>query len=265
MVAVVTGGAGGIGGATAAVLAADGATVVIAGRTASSLEATARRIEPLASDGGGSISWRVCDSMAEAEVEGLVADAEQRWGRLDIAVNVVGGGGRGSVAPVLDGSAAALEETLRVNIVSAFHLIKHAGAAMVRGGGGGSIVAISSMQATEVAPRLAFYCAAKAGLEMLCKVSADELGEHGIRVNLVRPGLTRNGSDTHLSALPTVLDAYMVQQPIARPGEAVDIAHAVRYFAGPESTWTTGVALPVDGGNSLRRFPDLRFHWESQA
>jgi NAD(P)-dependent dehydrogenase (short-subunit alcohol dehydrogenase family) len=257
-VAVVTGGAGGIGGATASVLVGDGAEVIIAGRTASTLEATASRLEPLAKISGGSIAWFVCNSLVESEVEALVARAAETKGQVDIAVNVVGGG-RGT-GPILRGDPAALEDTMRQNITSAFHLIKHAGASMVRGSGG-SIVAVSSMQAQQTAPLLSFYCAAKAGLEMLCKVAADELGEFGVRINVVRPGLTRNGSETHLSAIPEVVDAYLVEQPIARSGESIDIAHAIRYFAGPESGWTTGTGLTVDGGTTLRRFPDLRFHW----
>jgi NAD(P)-dependent dehydrogenase (short-subunit alcohol dehydrogenase family) len=257
-VAVVTGGAGGIGGATASVLVGDGADVIIAGRTESTLAATASRLEPLAKTSGGSIAWFVCNSLVESEVEALVARAAETKGQVDIAVNVVGGG-RGT-GPILRGDPQALEDTMRQNITSAFHLIKHAGASMVRGSGG-SIVAVSSMQAHQTAPLLSFYCAAKAGLEMLCKVAADELGEFGVRINVVRPGLTRNGNETHLSALPEVVDAYLVEQPIARSGEAIDIAHAIRYFAGPESSWTTGTGLTVDGGTTLRRFPDLRFHW----
>jgi NAD(P)-dependent dehydrogenase (short-subunit alcohol dehydrogenase family) len=257
-VAVVTGGAGGIGGATASVLVGDGADVIIAGRTESTLEATASRLEPLAKASGGSIAWFVCNSLVESEVETLVARAAETNGQVDIAINVVGGG-RGT-GPILRGDPQALEDTMRQNITSAFHLIKHAGASMVRGSGG-SIVAVSSMQAHQTAPLLSFYCAAKAGLEMLCKVAADELGEFGVRINVVRPGLTRNGSETHLSAIPEVVDAYLEQQPIARSGEAIDIAHAIRYFAGPESGWTTGTGLTVDGGTTLRRFPDLRFHW----
>ena len=258
-VAVVTGGAGGIGGATASVLVADGADVVIAGRTAATLEATARRLEPQAQASGGSITWSVCDSLIESEVEALVARASEATGRVDIAVNVVGGA-KGT-GPILRGDPSALEWTMRQNITSAFHLIKHAGANMVRGEGG-SIVAVSSMQSIQSAPLLSFYCSAKAGLEMLCKVAADELGEFGVRINVVRPGLTRNGNDNHLSALPEVVDAYLEQQPIRRGGEAIDIAHAIRYFAGPESAWTTGTGLTVDGGTLIRRFPDLRFHWE---
>jgi NAD(P)-dependent dehydrogenase (short-subunit alcohol dehydrogenase family) len=257
--ALVTGGAGGIGSATASVLVDDGAHVLIAGRTESTLRNVGNALQTAANAAGGSVRWAVCDSLDEDQVRTLVSTAAERTGRLDMAVNVVGGG-RGSV-PVLRGSVEALEETLRQNITSAFLLLKHAGGAMVRDGGGGSIVAVSSMQATQTAPLLASYCAAKAGLEMLCQVAADELGGHGVRVNVVRPGLTRNGRPTHLSALPQVVDAYFEQQPIRRAGEAIDIAHAIRYLAGPESSWTTGVALTVDGGTSLRRFPDLRFHW----
>lgn len=261
MVAIVTGGGGGIGGATAEVLAADGAQVVITGRTQRSLEATAERIGPLAAAAGGSIDWTVCDSLAEAEVAAVVAATVERWGRLDIAVNVVGGGAAGGIGPILDCTAEGLEGTMRVNVTSAFHLIKHAAPVMIERGGG-SIVAVSSMQATEVAPRFNLYCAAKAALEMLCKGAADEFGRYGVRVNIVRPGLTRNSNDHHLSEIPDVVAAYMVQQPLQRRGESIDIAHAIRYFAGPESSWTTGTALPVDGGNSLRRFPDLDFHWQ---
>src|SRR5580704_7367421 len=119
LVAVVTGGAGGIGGATASVLVGDGADVTIAGRTASTLEATASRLEPLAKASGGSISWFVCNSLVESEVEALVAKAAEGKGQVDIAVNVVGGG-RGT-GPILRGDPHALEDTKRQNITSAFH------------------------------------------------------------------------------------------------------------------------------------------------
>jgi NAD(P)-dependent dehydrogenase (short-subunit alcohol dehydrogenase family) len=261
LTAVITGGGGGIGSATASVLVGDGAHVLIAGRTESTLRRVGDALEEAAKASGGSIRWAVCDGLDEDQVRNLVSTASEPTGRVDMAVNVVGGG-RG-ILPVLRANVADVEATLRQNITSAFLLIKHAGGAMVRDGGG-SIVAVSSMQATQTAPLLASYCAAKAGLEMLCRVAADELGEHGVRVNVVRPGLTRNGQPTHLSAIAPVVDAYIEQQPIRRPGEAVDIAHAIRYLAGPESSWVTGEALTVDGGTSLRRFPDLRFHWRTR-
>jgi NAD(P)-dependent dehydrogenase (short-subunit alcohol dehydrogenase family) len=257
--AIVTGGAGGIGSATAEAMVRDGADVLISGRTQGKLEAAAARLAPIAAASGGSIEWLVGDALVEDDIAALVAQAEQRRGHVDIAVNVVGSAS--SFGPILRAKPADLEQTMRQNVSSAFHVIKHAGASMVRGGGG-SIVAVSSMQATESAPLMSFYCAAKAGLEMMCRVAADELGQSGVRINMVRPGLTKNGRDGHLSENEAVLDAYYEEQPIRRAGETVDIANAIRFLAGPESDWTTGAVLTVDGGTSLRRFPDLNFHWQ---
>ena len=153
-------------------------------------------------------------------------------------------------------SVETLEDTMRRNITSAYLVMKHAGSLMVRQGGG-SIVAVSSMQGIQPAPMFAAYCAAKAGLEMLVRCAAEELGEHRVRVNAVRPGLTRTDATTGMFADDDVVAAYMEQQPLDREGEAEDIAGAIRYFCGPESSWTTGQCLTVDGGTSLRRFPDL--------
>jgi NAD(P)-dependent dehydrogenase (short-subunit alcohol dehydrogenase family) len=257
--AIVTAGGGAIGSATARLLALDGAHVLISGRTAEKLQRVVDSVAADANAAGGSIDCMAADSLDEEQVRQLVDRAAARTGRLDIAVNVVGGGG-GGMAPVLRYSVDALLDTLKQNIVSAYILLKHAGASMVRGGGG-SFVAVSSMQASESAPLLAAYCASKAGLEMLCKVAADELGEHHVRVNVVRPGLTRTGVATHPSSNEAAQAAYYDQQPLRQAGEPRNIAHAIRYFAGPESEWTTGTSLTVDGGNSLRRFPDLSDFW----
>jgi NAD(P)-dependent dehydrogenase (short-subunit alcohol dehydrogenase family) len=258
--AVITGGGGGIGRATAALLAHDGAHVVIAGRTQSKLTAVADELDPIARAAGGSVRSMVADAGDEDDVRALVARAGERTGQLDLAVAVVGGGGAG---PVLRYSVETIEQTMRNNIVTAFLLLKHAGGAMVRAGGG-SFVAVSSMQAIQSAPNLAAYCAAKAGLEMFCKVAADELGAQGVRVNVVRPGFTRTDATTSMMSNDWVIDAYREQQPIERTGEAEDIAHAIRYFLGPESSWTTGQCLTVDGGTTIRRFPDLSALWQSR-
>jgi NAD(P)-dependent dehydrogenase (short-subunit alcohol dehydrogenase family) len=198
------------------------------------------------------------DALDEDAVIEMTKRAGGSEGRIDMAVAVVGGGA--VPRPVLGQSLASLEQTLMVNIGSTFLILKHAGTMMVAGGGG-SIVAVSSMQATESAPMFGPYCAAKAGLEMLCRVAADELGTAGVRVNMVRPGLVRNGNPGHLSEDAVAIDRYMAEQPIARPGEAMDIGQAIRYLVGPESSWVTGQSITVDGGNSLRRFPDLTEVW----
>ena len=260
MTALVTGGGGGIGSASAALLARDGAQVLISGRTRSSLEEAAARANKLAEGGPGSCRFVVGDALEEDVVVDLVAQASAPTGKIDIAVGVVGGSAA-APAKLLSQTVEAVEGTYRRNVTGTFLLIKHAGGSMAKSGGG-SIVGISSMQATQTAPYLAAYCASKAGLEMLCRTAADELGEHRVRVNVVRPGLTQNGSPGHLSENERVLEAYMVEQPIDRPGQTDDIAGAVRYLAGPESTWVTGTYILVDGGSTLRRFPDLAFWWE---
>jgi NAD(P)-dependent dehydrogenase (short-subunit alcohol dehydrogenase family) len=260
MTALVTGGGGGIGSASAAFLARDGAQVLITGRTQSSLEEAADRANALADGGPGSCRWVVADALEEDAVVDLVAQASEPTGRIDMAVGVVGGGGS-APAKLLDQTVEVIESTYRRNVTGTFLLIKHAGGAMARAGGG-SIVAISSMQAAQTAPYLAPYCASKAGLEMLCRTAADELGGDRVRINMVRPGLTQNGQPSHLSNDERVLAAYMEHQPIDRPGQTEDIAGAVRYLAGPESSWVTGAFILVDGGSTLRRFPDLTFWWE---
>jgi NAD(P)-dependent dehydrogenase (short-subunit alcohol dehydrogenase family) len=259
--ALLVGGAGGIGRATARLLLADGAHVTIASRSAERLSAEAERLAPIADEGGGSVRWTVCDSLDEAQVAAAVAFAAEPTGQLDAAVGIAGGG---PLAPVLRYDVATLETTMRTNITSFFLVLQQAGQVMIRQGTGGSVVAVSSMQAVQAAPMFAAYCAAKAGLEMLVRCAAEELGEHRIRVNAVRPGLTRTDATTGMFADPGVLDAYMAQQPLDRPGEADDVAGAIRYFCGPESAWTTGQCLAVDGGTLLRRFPVLTDFYRSR-
>jgi NAD(P)-dependent dehydrogenase (short-subunit alcohol dehydrogenase family) len=251
--ALLVGGAGGIGRATARVLLADGAHVTIASRSAERLEREAERLAPLATESGGTIRWTVCDSLDDAQVRAAVELAAAPTGRLDATVAIAGGG---PLAPVLRYDVETLEDTFRRNISSFYLVLKHAGSAMVASGGG-SVVAVSSMQAVQAAPMFSAYCAAKAGLEMLVRCAAEELGEHRVRVNAVRPGLTRTDATVGMFGDDAVMDAYMTQQPIDRPGEAEDVAGAIRFFCGPESSWTTGQCLAVDGGTMLRRFPDL--------
>jgi NAD(P)-dependent dehydrogenase (short-subunit alcohol dehydrogenase family) len=262
MTAVVTGGAGGIGRATSELLVRDGAHVVIASRTESKLTDHAARLAPLAEESGGSIRHMVCDALNDDQVKALVEMTAEPNGRVDMACGIVGGAT--GAAPILRFTVDQLEATMRQNITSFFLLLRHAGSAMVRQGGG-SIVAISSMQGTQSAPFFGAYCAAKAGLEMFCKVAADELGEFNVRVNCVRPGLTNTDATQGMVHNDEVTDAYLVQQPIGRIGEGYDIGAAVRYFLGPESSWTTGQALTVDGGCSVRRFPDLTSMWEQRG
>lgn len=253
MAAIVTGGGGGIGRATARILVADGAHVLIAGRTASRLEAVAEQLAPEAGRSGGSIRWTVCDAAVDEQVAAAVASAAEPTGRVDVAVSVPGGGTMGGV---LDVEPDEFERVVTFNAVVPFLLLRHAGRRM-RDQGGGSFVAVSSTAAVQSSRLLAPYCAGKAAVDALIRVAADELGTHGIRVNAVRPGFTETDATTGLVADDAVVAQYLAQQPLARVGRAEDVARAIRLLAGPESAWTTGQCLTVDGGHTLRSFVDF--------
>ena len=247
--ALVTGGSGGIGAACARALAADGARVAIMGRREEALEAARERI--LADLPDARIAICTGDAGSEEDVGKALSLAYRMADRLDILVPTVGGGG---FAPFLSTSVEDLRRDLDLNITTAFIAMRMA-APMMRAGG--SIICISSTAATMPFPALSTYCASKAGLEALIRTVADELGALGIRVNAVRPGLTRSEATTDMFADPAVIGRFLEQIPLKRTGEPEDIAGAIAYLAGPASAWVTGQSFAVDGGQELRRNPDL--------
>jgi NAD(P)-dependent dehydrogenase (short-subunit alcohol dehydrogenase family) len=247
--ALVIGGGSGIGFGTARLLAADGCRVTIAGRTVAKLESAA---EALGGE-GLNVGTVACDALDADSVRAAVAAASQDAG-LDIAVVVPGGG---AIGPVLLADDAAFSREVDLNVRPVFLTLKYAGQVMARGGGG-SFVAVSSTAATFSTRFLSSYAAGKAAVDQLVRVAADELGELGIRVNAVRPGLTRTPTTEAAFSSPAMVAAFLKEQPLARPGEVEDVAAAIRFLAGPESGWITGQHLNVDGGHTLRRFVDYR-------
>ena len=247
--AVVTGGSGGIGTACARALVADGARVLIMGRREEALNASRSRI--LDDFPEAQVAIYAGDATSEKDVGAAMAKAHAMADRLDILVPAVGGGGFG---PFLSISVEDLRRDLDLNITSAFIAMQLGARLMTEGG---SIVCISSTAAILPFPALATYCASKAGLEGLIRTVADELGALGIRVNAVRPGLTRSDATTDMFANPAVIDRFLEQTPLRRTGEPEDIAAAVAYLASPAASWVTGQSFAVDGGQELRRNPDL--------
>jgi len=253
MAALVTGGGGGIGGASATWLARDGAAVMLMGRTEATLARTRDEIRDAAGT-GATVEYTVGDALHEPAVEAAAAAAAALSDRLAIAVSVVGGG---SMKPLLMFDGEEVLEELRRNIVSAFLVIRHATPHMVRGGGG-SVVCISSDAAKIPWPFLATYNTSKAGVEGLVRGAAVELAPLGVRVNAVRPGLVR--TDTTKDGLfqdAEVMAQFLAEKPLGRTGVPDDIAAGVRYLAGPESSWVTGQSLGIEGGNELTRAPYL--------
>src|SRR5260221_1473132 len=226
MTALVTGGGSGIGLGCAQRFAADGAHVTIAGRTEGRLAEAVREI--LASAGpSASVQHVVCDVTNEADVERAVAAASAPTGKLDVLFACAGGSLHGG--PIVASDAASWRTTVDLNLVGTFLCIKHAAAAMIRGGGDGSIVGMSSIAGHTTHRFMSAYCASKAGIEMLVKCAADELGEHNIRVNAVQPGIVDTELMTFITAGGPILESYYENMPVSRVGTADDIAAAVRY------------------------------------
>jgi len=245
--AIVVGGSSGIGLATARLLAADGCRVTIAGRDEARLTGA---VVGLAAEGLEVHPVR-CDTLVASDVARAVEVACE-GDRLDIAVTVPGGG---TPMNVLDYEPEQFSAEVDKNVFPVFTLLKYG---CERMSDGGSFVAVSSTAAVFSTRGLASYRAGKAAVDALVDVAADELGEKGIRVNSVRPGLTRTESTTGIFANHALFARFLEQQAIPRGGEAVDIGAAIRFLAGPESSWITGQHLTVDGGHTLRAFPDMR-------
>jgi len=250
--ALVTGGGSGIGLACARALLRDGCSVTLMGRTESRLVEAAEGLRREA-PGGTQVAWHAGDVVDEAAVLAAVAKAAAPTGRLDIAVANAGAGAGG---PIFSTSVEMWRYTMDVNLTGTFLTVKHAGEKM-GAGGGGSIVAVSSIAGPLTHRFMAPYCASKAGVEMLIKVAADELGPLGIRANAVRPSLVPTEMADPLVQDQAIVDDYLDQIPLGRLGTVDDVAAAVRYLAGPESSWVTGQCIAIDGGHTLRRGPRI--------
>lgn len=248
-VAFITGGSGGIGSAVAEALLRDGASVLIMGRRDTALAETRERL--LKTVPGSRVEIHAGDALSTEDVRAGLERAHAIANRLDILVPTVGGGG---FKPLLMHDADSFRAELDTNIISAFLVMRYGAPLMTQGG---SIVCISSTAGVTAFPWLSAYCTGKAGLEALIRTAADELSGAGIRVNAIRPGMTRTEATAPMFDAPEVIGKFIEQIPLGRGGHPADIAAGVRFLAGPESGWVTGQSFAVDGGHELRRNPDL--------
>jgi NAD(P)-dependent dehydrogenase (short-subunit alcohol dehydrogenase family) len=263
--ALVTGGGTGIGFGAATRLVQDGAHVTICGRTEEKLRAAVSALESAAefsarsSGVRGTARYVVADVTVEDQVAAAVATAADERGRLEILF--ANAGGASHMGPIVDADPSQVRATVEVNLIGTFLSIKHAAPLMAAGFGkgvggdptGGSIIGMSSGAGHFPHRYLWAYGAAKAGIDMLCRYAAEELGRSGVRVNTVQPGIIDDELMAPITAGGPLLDDYMAEMPIRRLGTVEDIAAAVRFLAGPESSWISGENLAVDGGHHLRR------------
>ena len=264
--ALVTGGGSGIGLGAATRLVRDGAHVTICGRTEERLQSAVAVLEQAAaaSAAGGSprgkASYLVADVTLEDQVAEAVSVAAAERGRLDILF--ANAGGAMHMGPIADADLAQVRATVDLNLIGTFLCIKHGAPLMATGVGtgvdggeapGGSIIGMSSGAGSFPHRYLWAYGSAKAGIDMLCRYAAEELGRTGVRVNTVQPGIVDDELMAPITAGGPLLDDYLAEMPISRLGTVEDIAAAVRFLAGPESAWISGENLAVDGGHHLRR------------
>ena len=247
----VTGGSGAIGGACAEAIVRDGAAALLMGRGLDALEETRRGI--LERVPGARVELFAGDAMDEDQVKAGLAAARDLQGSLDVVIPTVGGG---EIRPLLMHDKASFQATLDLNMMSAFLAVRHA-APIMAANGGGAIVCISSDAAKLVFPWLPAYTTGKSALEGFVRAAAEELSPFKIRVNAVLPGMTRSAGTAALFADEEIYRRFAAEKPLGRLGEPEDVAAGVRYLAGPESSWVTGQSLAIEGGNELRKAPDL--------
>lgn len=250
--AIITGGGGGIGRAIALTFAEAGADVVIADIIPERCAEVVERVEELGRRALG-IPTNVMDS---DQVRSMVARARDAFGRIDILVNNAGGT---SARSFLDQSENSWRRHIDLNLVSMFAATSATVPVMIEGGRGGSIINVSSIEASRAAPLYAVYAACKAGMNNFTRTMALELADHRIRVNAiapdftVTPGTRGNVSgpvdpSTWIKPTPAQEAAIARRIPLGRAGIDGECGQAALFLASSMASYITGIVLPVDGG-----------------
>lgn len=247
-VALVTGGASGIGLAIARRLAAEGAKVVIGDINPETLDAVGKEF-------GARAVMRLCDVTKEDQVEALVALAIERFGGLHAAFNVAGAS---RPSYIVDLAESDWDFTVDLCLKGVFLAMKHEARQMMKAASGGAIVNIASLNAHVPMHAGAAYATAKAGVEMLTRNGALEFAPFGIRVNAILPGLVETPLTRPHFADPERLAAFKARIPMGRPAQPDEIAAPSLYLASDDATYVSGASLLVDGAWAVSGYPDMR-------
>jgi NAD(P)-dependent dehydrogenase (short-subunit alcohol dehydrogenase family) len=238
-VAVVTGGNSGIGLATAKLFRAEGAKVVISGRNQKTLDEAAKAI-------GGDVLGVRADVSKPGDIDKLFTAVAEKWGKIDI---LFANAGIGKFVPVSDATEAHFDEIFDINVRGLFFTVQRA---LPHLNDGSAIVLNASVVDELGMPGASVYSASKAAVRSFARTLTAELADRGIRINVVSPGpvptgiLERNGMSQE--AIDETLRSLVSQVPMKRAGRPEEVADAVLFLSGPESSYITGVDLNVDGG-----------------
>lgn len=246
-VAIITGGSDGIGRATAEILAARGATVVVCARGEDKLAATEAAIQAA----GGKVEAKQLDVTDSDAFSALIEDVAARHGRLDMMVN-----NAMSVhyAPISQLNLEHWRKDFAVNADAVFVGTKAAMGVMMKAGKG-SIVNISSTTAIRAAAYMSSYSASKAALIQFTAVAAMEAADSGVRVNAIVPGQVQTAANEDFAAkAPEVAAKTADAIPMKRSGQPDELAEAIIFMLSDAASYITGVALPVDGGKSAQLY-----------
>lgn len=262
-VALITGGASGIGRGCALRFAQEGAAIMVADLNGERAEQVVAEVIAQ----GGRADSVVVDTSSEASCDAMAAAAVAAFGRIDTCVAAAGISHANYVSReieeqrgndrmdrsdmlLLDKSLDSWQRLLDVNLTGVMLTDKAVAREMVKQGTGGTIVNIASVAATTALMGSADYCVSKAGVWMLTKCFAIELARHQIRVNAVGPGYIKTSMSGAASTNEKWVNSQIKRTPVRRLGEPVDIANACLYFACDESSFVTGEILYPDGGYS---------------
>jgi NAD(P)-dependent dehydrogenase (short-subunit alcohol dehydrogenase family) len=241
-VTVVSGGSRGIGRALAAGFAGRGARVIVTGREEATLNRTAAEI----STGKHPVLPIICDVAQLADIERLVANVVEKFGRIDTLVNVAGVNKRKKVETF---TPDEYDFILDVNLRGLFFLSQSAGKQMIAQKAG-AIINIDSLNTNSPLKGVLPYAISKAGVSMMTRGMAAEWGEHGVRVNAIAPGFILTDMTNKLWSNPTMQKWGHANTPLKRLGQVDDLVGTAIYLASKASAFMTGQVLYVDGGMS---------------
>ena len=245
--ALVTGAASGIGRAIATAFIKAGARVLLCDLNAKALDDVANQL-------GDGAFGRVTDVSDESQVESAMRDARNAFGSLDIVVNCAG---FGAITPLTELTGEKWKSVQAVTLGGVFYGVKHGARQMLEQGRPGVIINISSVNAQQPGEGQVAYCAAKAGVEMITRCGALELGSRGIRVVGIAPGLVETPLTKKELENPATRELFMGVIPMKRAVEAEEIAASAVFLASDHARSINGHTVVIDGGSLTRGYPAL--------